>query len=198
MSGDLKIQWFNELEIFSRVRGFFKTAIPQSVENTGLQKNDVGHLLHRPGFWHSVRIPFLISGDLRIQWFDELEIFGRFRGFFKTAKPQPVEITEVYRNDVVHSLQWKRGGKATSFSLEWDGRNWTLDVSHTIKEGSAYGCKTHPYHEQSRLAQPPRSGHAPWLRSIPFTRSIDRAPEPNPESFILLGLLEITIFELFV
>lgn len=70
------------MEIFEQVRGFFKTAIPQPVENTGLQKNDVGHLLHRPGFWHSVRIPFSISGDFKKQYMSGLEVFELFRGFF--------------------------------------------------------------------------------------------------------------------
>lgn len=35
-----------ELEIFKLFGGFFKTAMPQHVAITGLQKNDCGHLLH--------------------------------------------------------------------------------------------------------------------------------------------------------
>jgi len=77
----------------------------ESLAITGVENCDSAHLFHRLGLWHSVRIPFSISGDFKKQYMSGLEVFERFRGFFKTASPQTVAITEVYRSDSLHLLQ---------------------------------------------------------------------------------------------
>ena len=84
-----------------------RTGIRKSLQSVNCPGFEFVHLLHRPGFWHTVRIPFSISGDFKKQYMSGLEIFELFRGFFKTVSPQPVAITEGHRFESLHPLHLK-------------------------------------------------------------------------------------------